>query len=126
MQTQIDSAPSLDANATFTENLTCEKTFYIQDKVGNDALFWMAKDGGNQLYRQEHRGSNVRYRLGTSKFYMHDSGRFEFEGTHLQVPASSTTPTGGDLRAGLFLDLNESPPVLKYHNGTSWLTIATV
>ena len=80
IQTQLDSAPSTSSNTTFEENLTVKKTFYIQSS--DDATFWMSKPGF-QIFRQEHKGSYVKFRLGsTAQFYMFDDGRYNFTGTH--------------------------------------------
>ena len=125
IQTQLDSAPSTSSNTTFEENLTVKKTFYIQSS--DDATFWMSKPG-YQIFRQEHKGSYVKFRLGsTAQFYMFDDGRYNFTGTHLQVPTSDDTPStnAANSKGGIWLDTSEDPPVLRYHDGYQWKTLAT-
>ena len=89
----------------------------------------MSKSGGYQIFRQEHQGAQVRFRLGSAaKFYMFADGRYKFEGTHVQVPTSDDTPStnAANSKGGIWLDTSEDPPVLKYHDGYGWKTVATV
>ena len=126
IQGQLDAAPSTSSNTTFEENLTCKKTLYVQNTSGGDGTFWMSRSGGYQIFRQEHKGSYVRFRLGDTKIYMYDDGRYKFEGTHLQVPTSDDTPTtnAANSKGGIWLDTSEDPPLLKFHDGYGWKTIA--
>ena len=69
-----------------------------------------------------------RFRLGsTAKFYIFDDGRYKFEGTHVQVPTSDDTPStnAANSKGGIWLDTSEDPPVLRYHDGYQWKTLAT-
>ena len=128
VQTQIDNRAKTTDSTVFDENVTVNGYLYVYNNDGQDSLFQMQRQGGFSTVKWEHRGSYSRMKLGPAKYHMHDDGRHSFAGQFVQVPTSDAVPAANaaNSKGGFYLDTSTSPPVMKYHNGTSWQTIATV
>ena len=125
VQDQLDATAQLDSAPTFTGQVKTPQ-LYVYSPGGNDAMFMM-QNSGSQTWKCEHRGGNVRMKIDQTKFYMHESGRHVFEGTFVVMPHfASQSASAGNSKGGIYLDTSTTPPLLKYHNGTEWLTVATV
>ena len=125
VQTQLDASAQLDSAPTFTGQVKTPQ-LYVYSPGGNDAMFMMQNSGTN-TWKCEHRGGNVRMKINQTKFYMHDSGRHVFEGTFVVMPhVASQSASAANSKGGLYLDTSTTPPLLKYHDGVQWLTVATV
>ena len=128
IDTSLQNRAKTNEATTFSDNVTVNGFVYIANNAGNDALFQMSKQGGYSVAKIEHRGSHVRIKLSSAKYHLHADGRHQFAGEIVQVPTSNSVPApnAANSKGGFYLDTSVSPGVMKYHNGVSWVEIATV
>ena len=101
----------------------------ITQNQGADTSIYLKRGGDTKQFSITRKSSYTKWKTiggGKEHFLTHDDGRFDFkEGITRLAPISSTpSENAGNAKGGFWYDSTSN--LLKWHDGTSWRTIAFV
>jgi len=101
----------------------------ITHNQGADTSIYLKRGGDTKQLAITRKSSYTKWKTiggGSEHFYMFDDGRFDFKSGITRLASISSTPSesAGNAKGGFWYDSTNA--LLKWHDGTSWRTVAFV